>query len=195
MIYDRYISNKVLMGSLRPQRKNCCSVTAMASAVQSLIEKQVLPDEILTANNWSWEYVRIGKNMDNDTVISGLNKYFKINEIDAKAERFIDEIPLGEKAIESYWEKIKNSVRSENEVLIYHEDNHYTNISGFFEEPLTYKLLEEGKRAFDDRRNWIIIAEHSRWGNWRPIRMIKWYDFKEDLRNNKTHLIIRVKLQ
>jgi len=189
MKYDRYVNNKILNNSLRPQAKFTCATTSMAQAVNTVFESNFTPKDIRDVNGWSLKKVKDGK-IGNNGIVNGINTFLKKKGLKGKAKIWMDMVKLGEKNIESAWKNIKAELKNENSAIIYHMKNHYTMLAGYFEEPLNYDNI--GKYEFDNRRDWIIISEQSK--SWeKPIRIIRWKDIRCDIRDVDNHCLISVK--
>jgi hypothetical protein len=125
-------------------------------------------------------------------MVDGLNECARLSELSLKATIFLESVPVGEDAIERTWRRIQSTIRSEQSVLIYHGPNHFTLLAGFYEEPLTFD--HHGRYSFADRRDWLVVAEHSTSDGLLPIRLVNWLEIREDVRTHTNHRIIELKV-
>ena len=178
-MYDRFVLNKILIGLLRPQAKNECSITAMATAVNAVFGTHITVNDVLAGAGWSRSFVTGGR-VGNQTMITGLQAVCRTHELTAKADVFLNTV----KKHEQSWEDLKEELRNEDTVLIYHTKNHYTLLAGYFEEPMDYSNTA--------CRNWLIFAEASTWWS-KPLRLVKWLDVAKDLRKHNNYMLIRLR--
>lgn len=168
-----------------------CSVSAMASAINKVFRLADTPWDIAETLEWGESWIRAG-NVGNDDVIDGLNEYMAEWSLPGKASVFLDEAPARstEASLETNWRKLKKAIRSDNTALIYHMRKHYTVIAGYYEEAWSHEDL--GDHGYRDRRDWVVIAEHS--SSWEtPVRMMPWLDLRESIRNLSYGMIIQLR--
>ncbi len=183
MKYDRFINNTILTGLVRPQYTNECSINAVTGALNAITDGQLRREDIYEITGWDSEPVTNG-DIGNVEVLRALRKCCKHLNISATVSLFINSISRYEKL----WTKFKEAVRYENTALIYHADNHYCLIAGYFEEPWNRKCLDT--EGYQNRRDWIILADHSSDRN--PIRTITWSDARDELNEYSGYGILRI---
>lgn len=86
---------------------------------------------------------------------------------------------------------LTESIRNPNIAFIYHCDNQYTTLCGFYEEPWSYIKLEKEENKYSSRRDWLVIAEQST-SFFYPIRMEKWKDFLELIEKDNNYGLIKI---
>lgn len=199
-LYKRYINNNILTSCPRPQRKNECSVTAMATVVNALWGTSYMGKDIIPIIKRDESDIR---NFANQSVIEGFKEIFKQHGwngdvgIYLKGGKLTSEngtLPADQvKYVENLWFELKKEIHNDRTALIYHEDNHYTVICGYYEEPVNIEKFENYKNGFADRRDYVIIAEQSGYFGKEPIRIIPWLTIRKDLDANSNHLLIRIR--
>lgn len=185
-MYERYVNNKILNASVRPSRRNWCSISAMTAAFNAVFSMNIGVEDARKAIGWDVGKIERGS-IGNLTFIDGLNtmcqKYGQLGKI----QILFQTIDVGEENIERAWQIIKQKVQDESCAVIYHMDNRFTLVAGFYEEAADYDSI--GGTGFLDRNDWLVIAENSTFWNY-PIRVEKWYDVREDLRNHDNRILM-----
>lgn len=187
--YDRYINNEILQASTRPQVKKTYSVNAMATAVNAAFGLSLYPSDIEEICGWKHSWVQAG-NVGNEELEKGLEKVFRYHYLTGRISRYKETIETGELNIERAWIRIKRMIRAKDSALIYHMAGHYAVIAGYYEEP--WDVSSKNSSKFEDRKDWVVFAEHSRERSSQPIWCMTWKEVRCDIRDNPHHMIFRV---
>ncbi len=187
--YDRYVNNSILKASTRPQVSSTCSVNAMATAINAAFGLSLFPSEVEEICGWKRTWVQDGE-VGNDELEWGMKEIIKQKKLSGKVTRFLTSVKLGEQNIEKTWTRLKKAIRAKNIALIYHMPGHYTVLGGYFEEP--WDVKSKNSTAFENRRDWVVIAEHSRNKKDTPIWCMTWKELRCDIRDDSNHMIFRV---
>lgn len=172
MPHDRFVSNTILNALQRPQRRYECSVNTVAGVVKALTGIDIPREEILKIADWDIDDVVAG-NMGNDDVLNAIKQICKKKKLRVITDVFFRIIPMLDNSL---WKDFVQNVRREDTVLIYHANNHYTLVAGFFEDP---------------KCRYIVLADHS--SDWDPIRVISWSALRKQLLMYRGYGILRVK--
>lgn len=193
--YNRFIKSNVLQGVIRPSGRNS-SLTTVTGAINSLFDRYFIPENIENYTEWNKEDYDNLK-ITNELIIIGLERVCKKLKLKTKAYTYLEKVDTSDESIENCWRKLKQKISDPDSVLIYHRNNGYCILAGYYEEPRTYDVLKEKRRSYYDRRDWLVIAEHStetkREGKTiklKPIEFLSWQDFQKDLNEIKYHCLI-----
>jgi len=168
MKYGRYVSNHILESIIRPQRPNECAINTVTETVNILLNTALNRDDMLTLIEWNIRDVHEGK-MGNADVLDAITRIGESKRVKINADVFFRQTN------DRLWMELKHQCLDKQTVLIYHADDHYALIAGFFEDP--------------DCR-YIVLAEHSKARD--PIRVISWELLNEQLSVYQGYAVLRV---
>lgn len=162
-VHDRHVNNALLACISRPQHENSCSLTALTAVFNYLYSDQlgIKSSTELAASLGIEPPGEFAYGPGNDTVLkwfAGLCTHYGVSGKgrvhlrgeDVGAERWANNTRV--------FAGLKVAIRSANQALIYHMNNHYTLIVGYFEHSVDPDAAYDAKARL---RRWIILGEHT----------------------------------
>lgn len=187
--YERYINQDILVSSPRPGTKGESGVGVMATVVNTLWDSSYTGEDVyqlLKNENFNL------KNLGNQSLLRCLNKLFEELNLNGTAEVYLEKLGENSKEVETNWEILKKKIRSKNAVIIYHELDHYSVVCGFYEQARDTARFKNLSNGYFDRWDYILLAEQSAYFEHEPIRIVSLTKVRDDLAENKNHLLMSV---
>lgn len=158
--HDRYINNELLGFISRPQYDTSCSMSSLTAVINYLYADQI---GIKTTKEWVKD-IGIQSPEDrmspgNQSVMEWFRMVVKKYHLKGYCGFFIQDEDVED------WDKnpkliasLKQAVKSNDQVLIYHLSNHYNLIAGYFESSI---IPDNAYNAKAKLERWIVLGEHS----------------------------------
>jgi len=209
--------NNELLGFIsRPQYENSCSMSSLTAVINYLFSVQI---GIKTTKEWAEEIEAPDPeeplSPGNETMMSWFKLVCEHYGVEGKCDYFICDEDVED------WDdnpkvitKLKKAIKSKKQALIYHLDNHYNVIVGYFEH------ATDPDKAYDpdaQLQRWIVLGEHSDYNRLEdfpainkileilkrgdrynllydrctaPVWSIRWRTIRHDLINTPNHCIL-----
>lgn len=170
-LHDRYVNNRLLAYISRPQYENSCSLTSLAAVFNYLYSDRLgLKDSAeLAASLGLRSPGESGYGPGNQTMLQWFDKLCKQYEVAGDCRPYL----RGEDVSNERWSDnarvfsgLKEAVRSQHQVLVYHMNNHYNLIVGYFEHSA---YPDEAYATGGKLQRWVILGEHSKYN---PIPVV-----------------------
>lgn len=160
-MHDRYVNNEMLKYISRPQYSNSCSITALTAIFNYLFAQKLgsvkTSDELAVAvtGKPAGHVHGIG----NNDVVLWFNILCEHYDLKGSAEIYlrgedVKNIDNNERIIT----ELKECIRSSGTALIYHLDNHYVTVVGYFDHA---SRPENAYEADTKLKRWLIMGEQS----------------------------------
>ncbi|HNU53425.1 MAG TPA: hypothetical protein PK046_01535 [Candidatus Syntrophosphaera sp.] len=213
---DRFMNNELLGFISRPQYENSCSMSSLTAVINYLFSDQI---GIKTTKEWAEEIEAPDPeeplSPGNETMMSWFKLVCEHYGVEGKCDYFICDEDVED------WDdnpkvitKLKKAIKSKKQALIYHLDNHYNVIVGYFEH------ATDPDKAYDpdaQLQRWIVLGEHSDYNRLEdfpainkileilkrgdrynllydrctaPVWSIRWRTIRHDLINTPNHCIL-----
>jgi len=158
--HDRYVNNELLGFISRPQYTYSCSMSALTAVINYLFSDQI---GIKTTKEWAKDIgiqsPETSMSPENKTVMEWFNKVCKCYGLQGSCDYYIQSKDL------KNWDnnprvitKLKEAIKSDNQALIYHMQNHYNVVIGYFEHSAN---PDDAYDKNAEMHRWIILGEHS----------------------------------
>lgn len=163
--HDRYVNNELLGFISRPQYECSCSLSSLTAVFNYLFagELGIQTSKDLAAKAGIIAPQDIGDGPGNQTVMEWFDLICKAYGVKGNGGFFLRAKDVGD------WDKnrevidsLKEVVHSRDQALIYHMDNHYNVIIGWFE----HAEAADNAYAEGELQRWIVLGEHS---DYNPI--------------------------
>jgi len=169
--HDRYVNNDLLACISRPQHENSCSLTSLTAAFNYLYAEQIgIKTSVELARSLNIEPPgEFGYGPGNQTLLQWFGELCRNFSVTGRCRIYLQGKDVGDDQWDNnarVFTDLKDTVKSQNQALIYHMDNHYPLIVGYFEHSV------DPDAAYDPGsklRRWIILGEHS---DYNPIPRI-----------------------
>ena len=194
---DRFVNNKLVGYVSRPQHKLCCSITALTGVFNYLYADIVgIKTSFELASILKIPIDDIGTTIDpsNSDIMDWFRTIVFELGLNGTCDFFLRDNDIDDLNynLKSYT-KIKETIKCKNNALIYHMDNHYTLIVGFFDSARDSKEVYQPNTSLDwyikSLDWWIILGEH--YCKFDPIWSILFRDLSKDIKDNDWHCILR----
>lgn len=172
--HERYVNNELLGFISRPQYDSSCSMSALTAVINYLFSDQI---GIKTTKEWAKD-INVHspeENMSpgNQTVMGWFDKVCKRYHLNGNCDFFIRDGDVEDWADNpQVIAKLKDAVKSKNQALIYHLDNHYNLIVGYFDHA---SKPDDAYNTKSKLERWIVLGEHSEY-NFIPEFIMKIID-------------------
>ncbi|MFB3845386.1 MAG: hypothetical protein ACE14O_06540 [Candidatus Cloacimonadaceae bacterium] len=169
MIHDRFVNNDLLNFISRPQYEYSCSISALTAVFNYLFSEQI---GIKTSNELA---IIAAKKQAKDITGAGNLTIMKWFDILCKHYKLkgISKYYLRKENVTD-WSKnskvitdLKEVIRSKDKAFIYHMENHYNVIVGYFEHS---DNPDEAYNTNAKLQRWIVLGEHS---DYNPLNFPK----------------------
>ncbi|NMD12769.1 MAG: hypothetical protein GYA77_04400 [Candidatus Cloacimonetes bacterium] len=170
-LHDRYVNNHLLACVSRPQHENSCSLTSLTAIFNYLYSDHIgIKTSAELASNLGIEAPgEFSYGPGNMTLLQWFDKLCLYYDVKGTGHIYLK----GEDVTDEQWKNnakvfsdLKEVIRSDDQALIYHQNNHYNLIVGYFEHSANPdKAYETGLEL----RRWIILGEHT---EYNPIPKI-----------------------
>ena len=186
---DRFVNNDVLKSISRPQYRYSCSLTALSAVINYLFSRILgiqTQEQIANLLGLDARCIGYNKGPGNKQLMKWFNTFTSRTSQNAKCRIFMNKREVidwsrNEKMIR----KFKETIKSKNRILIYHLDNHFNVVCGFFESALVpFEAFAKNTKL----KRWILLADH--WSGSKPIYSIRWRDIRNDFLKNREHCFI-----
>ncbi|MDD2228586.1 MAG: hypothetical protein PHY48_04145 [Candidatus Cloacimonetes bacterium] len=167
--HDRYINHQMLDCISRPQYENGCSIASLTAVFNYLYAEQLggMKSSLELASIMGLKVDDIGTklNASNKTVMGWFDRLTKHYKLHGSCS-----IYLSAKDVKDYSRnaavisQFKDDIAKEDKAFIYHLENHYNVVLGYFEHSVS------PAKAYDtsaDLQRWIVLGEHS---EYNPIK-------------------------
>jgi len=158
--HERYVNNELLGFISRPQYDSSCSMSSLTAVINYLFSDQI---GIKTTKEWAND-INIHspeENMSpgNRTVMGWFNRVCKSYQLNGSCGYFIQDDDVEDWADnQQVIAKLKKAVNNKNQALIYHLDNHYNLIVGYFDHA---RKPDDAFNPDAKLERWIVLGEHS----------------------------------
>ncbi|MDD2230659.1 MAG: hypothetical protein PHY48_14835 [Candidatus Cloacimonetes bacterium] len=214
--HDRYINTKMLECISRPQYENGCSIASLTAVFNYLYADQLggikSPLELASIMGLNINDIGSKLNAGNNTVMGWFDRLTKHYKLRGNCS-----IYLSAKDVKDYSHnslvisKFKDDIARDDHAFIYHLENHYNVVLGYFEHSVSpakpYDTSAEIQR-------WIVLGEHSEYNpikDWMrtavslvnedlankiqdkmtgPIWSRRWRSIRHDLMKSSNHCIM-----
>lgn len=162
-LHDRYVNNHLLACISRPQHENSCSLTSLTAAFNYLYSDRLgIKTSGELASSLEIEAPgEFGNGPGNKTMLKWFDKLCRHYRVKGAGRVYLK----GDDVSDERWENnakvfsgLKEVVQSDDQALIYHQNNHYNLIVGYFEHSAN------PDKAYDtgaELRRWIVLGEHT----------------------------------
>ncbi len=167
--HDRYVNNRLLSCISRPQHENSCSLTSLTAVFNYLYAEQLgIKSSGELASSLGIEPPgEFGYGPGNETILKWFTSLCSHYGVSGQGRIYLrDEEMERWDANAEVFAGLKDSVRSANRVLVYHKENHYNLVVGYFEHGVDPDFAYDTGTKL---RRWVILGEHS---EYNPIPAI-----------------------
>ncbi len=197
----RFINNRLLTMISRPQYESSCSVTSLTAVFNYLYSAEVgiqTQDDIARVLGFK-DASEVGNygGPGNKTVMEWFKKLTQHYAVQGSCNIFIDRSSVKDFSNnKTVFTKIRETVESENTVIIYHMENHYNVVIGYVEAAQD----QEPEKAYAESpalNRWIVLGEHSTYNRFSFIFKLLDIIEKTSLRKlipEKIHLSEQIRL-
>lgn len=183
---DRFVNNLVLACVSRPQYSYSCSVTALTAVINFLFSSRIgihTQEAIGRSLGMNSAEVGYGRAPGNQDIMQWFRTFARDKGLSVSCEIGFDRCSVEDWATnEQTLDRFKRAVRSENQILVYHLDNHFNLVCGYFESA-RQPAASFGDDPFLER--WVVLAEHD--PDKGPVYSVRWRDIREDFLRDKKH--------
>jgi hypothetical protein len=177
---NRFVNNEILACTCRPQYRYGCAIAALATVINYLYSSKlgIIKQEQI-AEELGMEIQDIGTSIDpgNEDVMEWFARFVQQRKLHGRARIF-----LNRKKDEEYV-ALKRVVKSPDKILMYHLENHYNIVCGFYESATKPTDAYSGKA---DTEKWLILADQYD----DPIWCRSWKDVLRSFRRWNSYCLI-----
>lgn len=161
--HDRYVNNRLLACISRPQHENSCSLTSLTAVFNYLYSDQlgIKTSGELAASLGIEAPGEFGDGPGNNTVLQWFDKLCRHYKVAGAGRLYLKMEDVSDERWDNnakVFSGLKEAVRGDDQALIYHQDNHYNLIVGYFEHSA------DPDEAYDTKAKltrWVILGEHT----------------------------------
>lgn len=184
---QRFVNNALLESISRPQDAYNCSLASLTAVINYLFVSELginTMDKVAdTLGFTSRNATDIINGPTNEEFQAWFSKYLEINRVKGASRIAFDATsiaPVNSDANRRVLAQIQSNIRSKDKVLVYHCENHYCLVCGYFE------CSNDPVAAYEDGPApvvWIVLGDHS--PVYPPVRSVRWREIRQDFIGNQ----------
>ncbi len=186
---ERYVNNAILSALSRPQYPEGCSIACLTTAVNCLFGAEralVKQEELAAALGVRVDDIGIAGGPGNEIVLGWFREYIEATGLQASCGVLLDRYDAKDESLSAaLFEDVKEIIRNDETVLVYHLERHYNVVCGYVEH------AAESRDVYDTEkpsRRWLVLADTSLRRD--PVWSIRWQAVLEDFLNDRRHCIL-----
>jgi hypothetical protein len=177
---DRFVNNRILESVFRPQYRYGCAIAALTTVLNYLYSSRlgIITQEQI-GRELNLEIRDIGTKIDpgNKEIMEWFCRFMKKRKLNGKVRVYTDN------GTNKYFEALKLVVDSPHKILMYHLENHYNIVCGFYDSPTT---PTDAYSNDSNAEGWLIFAD----SNNDPIWCRSWNDVLKSFKRWRSHCLL-----